>query len=153
MTNNSHDAHHESDKTEPIIIESTPTLPTPAVTDNNDAHSGRSTASSAAEQVSPALQDTPAVQDYPGRSSKNYFAPSPAESAGTASVTTAAAVKRPASVRFTTIVWGLIVAFIGAIVVLAALGISFDLQLVAIIALGVSGLVLLVGAITRGLRS
>jgi ferric-dicitrate binding protein FerR (iron transport regulator) len=56
-------------------------------------------------------------------------------------------------IRFSTIIWGLIVAFAGALLLLGALGREFDVQLLSIVALGVSGIVLLVSAIARSIRS
>jgi|GEM_PF-2242446 len=55
-------------------------------------------------------------------------------------------------VRFTTIVWGLILTVIGMGAIARASGVSFDAQLAGIIVLGISGVVLLVSALVRTVR-
>ena len=55
-------------------------------------------------------------------------------------------------VRFSTIVWGLIIAIVGASLFARALGYSFDTQLAGILVLGVSGLLLVASAIVRTVR-
>lgn len=64
-----------------------------------------------------------------------------------------APARRPA--RPTTIVWGMVLVAVGALVLAEAAGASLDLQLVAIVGLAVAGAALLVGAVvaaTRGHR-
>lgn len=127
MTNSPEGAHHESDQTQPINI-------VPESTEQVEA-------------VTPAAP-TPHVQESPASTGPVFDVP-----ASTPVEQTSPVNQRAHDVRFSTIVWGLIVAFAGAIIVLAALGISFDMQLVAIIALGISGVVLLGGALVRAIRA
>ncbi|GEM_PF-4610801 len=58
---------------------------------------------------------------------------------------------KPAA-RISTIVWGLLLGFVGVLLILTALGYRFDMQIVLIIGLGVAGVVLLAGSLTRALR-
>ena len=55
-------------------------------------------------------------------------------------------------VRWSTVVWGLIIIFLGVCLLIPALGYALDFQLVLIIALAAIGLTLVVGAISKTVR-
>lgn len=61
-------------------------------------------------------------------------------------------IKYSTKVRFTTIVWGLILTLVGLLVIARASGLEFDTQLAGIIILGVSGLTLVVSSLVRTIR-
>ena len=66
--------------------------------------------------------------------------------------TSTPAVTRRAGVRVGTVVWGLIVALVGAGVVLVAAGYTIDVQLAAIVLLIAGGVGLILGPLFQGVR-
>lgn len=54
--------------------------------------------------------------------------------------------------RVTTIVWGLVIAAIGAGLLAVALGVTFDLELAVIVLIAAAGLALVGGSLVRGRR-
>jgi len=58
-----------------------------------------------------------------------------------------------ARLRVATVVWGLVVAAIGILVLATASGVTFDLGLVMIGLIGFAGIALLIGSIASGIRN
>ncbi len=58
-----------------------------------------------------------------------------------------------ARLRVSTVVWGLVVATIGILVLATASGVTFDLGLVMIGLIGFAGIALLIGSIASGIRN
>lgn len=71
--------------------------------------------------------------------------------AGSTAATTTPATPAPveSGPRVTTIVWGLVIAAIGAGLLAVALGVTFDLELAVIIVIAAAGLALVGGSIFR----
>ncbi|NLE71800.1 MAG: hypothetical protein GX609_06850 [Actinomycetales bacterium] len=82
--------------------------------------------------------------------------PTPAASPGTPAATATAPAPAPApaprGMRVGTIVWGLVLAAIGAGVLAWAIGVSFDVELAFIVLIAAAGVLLLVGSLATMVR-
>lgn len=83
--------------------------------------------------------------------------PDPAPSAAPTAAEPAAAAAAPLpqrkqGVRVGTVVWGLVIAAIGAFIMAYALGVTFDAELAFIILLAAAGVLLLVGSLVTSRR-
>jgi hypothetical protein len=90
------------------------------------------------DQESPTTPDTPADRTAP------HVGPTPA--------TAAPAAPPRRSVRIGTVVWGLVIAAIGAGILAFALGLVFDVQLAMIVVVAAAGVLLLVGSLATSRR-
>lgn len=78
--------------------------------------------------------------------------PTPAASPGTPAATATAPAPAPRGMRVGTIVWGLVLAAIGAGVLAWAIGVSFDVELAFIVLIAAAGVLLLVGSLATMVR-
>ncbi|NMR18965.1 hypothetical protein [Cellulomonas fimi] len=97
--------------------------------------------------VTPPAPSAPYAPTAPYAPSAPY---APADQGGTA--VEAAPVARKPALRVGTVVWGLVLAVIGAGIVAIAAGVSFDLELASIGLLALAGIGLVVGSVATGAR-